>query len=32
VYNELVGLWLLLAVIALGAGAALAMTVFRRLP
>jgi Ca-activated chloride channel family protein len=32
VYNELVGLWLLLAVIALGAGATLAMTVFRRLP
>ena len=32
VYNELVGLWLLLAVLALGAAAALAATVFRRLP
>ena len=31
-YNELAGLWLLLSVLALGAGAALAMTVFRRLP
>lgn len=32
VYNELVGLWLLLAVLALGAAAALAATFFRRLP
>ncbi len=32
VYNELAGLWLLLSVIALGTGVALAMTVFRRLP
>jgi Ca-activated chloride channel family protein len=32
VYNELVGFWLLLSVLAMGAGAALAMTVFRRLP
>lgn len=32
VYNELAGLWLLLSVLAMGAGAALAMTVFRRLP
>lgn len=32
VYNELAGFWLLLSVITLGAGAALAMTVFRRLP
>ncbi len=32
VYNELVGLWLLLAVLALGVAAALAATVFRRLP
>jgi Ca-activated chloride channel family protein len=32
VYNELAGLWLLLSVLALGAGAALATTVFRRLP
>jgi Ca-activated chloride channel family protein len=32
VYNELVGLWLLLSVLALGAGAALATTIFRRLP
>jgi threonine/homoserine efflux transporter RhtA len=32
VYNELAGLWLLLSVIAMGAGAALATTLFRRLP
>jgi Ca-activated chloride channel family protein len=32
VYNELAGLWLLLAVIALGSGVALVSTVFRRLP
>ena len=32
VYNELAGLWLLLSVLAMGVGAALAMTVFRRLP
>ncbi len=32
VYNELAGLWLLLSVITMGAGAILAMTVFRRLP
>ena len=32
VYNELAGLWLLLSVLTMGAGAALAMTVFRRLP
>ena len=32
VYNELAGLWLLLSVLALGAGVGLATTVFRRLP
>ncbi len=32
VYNELAGFWLLLSVVTLGAGAGLAMTVFRRLP
>jgi Ca-activated chloride channel family protein len=32
VYNELAGLWLLLSVLTMGAGAVLAMTVFRRLP
>jgi Ca-activated chloride channel family protein len=32
VYNELAGLWLLLSVLALGAGVGLATTIFRRLP
>lgn len=32
VYNELAGLWLLLSVLALAVGVALATTVFRRLP
>ncbi len=32
VYNELAGPWLLLSVLALGAGVAMATTIFRRLP